>query len=382
MLFLAMFLFLINNSNAMQMSDLQQSKIVKILKTERIPLAIAGIAQGNIIILDKWQCTFWDYKNENDEITKRAGIVFDPKRVEITLDKKDKLTHKIYLNPKKTQAMIPSYREDYWILVDGKNQIKRFPGLVKNKSSNILFDGIQGCCLATCKDNDLAFYFKDENYCLKLSISPGLLFKYDDTRFSDTLCCDVDQKTMYMVDDVGYVKKLFDFCTKLDFTHWVYDSEVDRLYAITDTNRELYVADTKTLQQKVLPIADGFKIGTLELLNNKRILVLLSHYRDKICYFDAKNLKKLLITCHETGKVDKRFRASGQRIAVCSNQEDIVISLSHQCLVIKVPLWISWFNAYEKCCITRQMLAIPKELSNLIGLFLCMLDKKQRMSEM
>ncbi len=172
---------------------------------------------------------------------------------------------------------------------------------------------------------------------------------------------------MYTLLDYGVEKKLFDFCTKLDLSHWVYDLERERLYTVTDKNRNLYIGCTKTNEQKVLTIPD-FRTGTLEFLSNKRVLALLSQHRDKICYFDIENLKSLFITTHKTSKMDTKLAAKGQKIAISSDRKDIIIALSDRCLVIKIPVCIGEINMYERYRILRCT-NYPKELHDSIGFF-------------
>jgi len=370
MLFFIIFLLIPTYTNSMQESiPVKPSKISKILKAKRIPLAIAITPGGKLVVLDKERCTFFDYNNE--ETVQQCPVTLSGSQI---------LVNKIYVHPKKDIVIIPDDHGYRCTLFEGIHKKTKLRYGLKNESSNIIFDDYKDevCALKdgfyAFKGKSLIYHADQTTKELKLHLSPIFIFNVNINQ-SIFFFCDEKKKTMYRLLAYGVEEKLFNFCTKLDFAHWVYDVKRERLYAVTHKDRKLYIGCTKTGKQQVLTIPD-FKISTLELLTNKRILALLSQHRDRICYIDLNGMRPLLITVHEISEPDTRFAAKGQKIAVSPDGEDIIVGLSDQCLVIKIPPRIGGIDACEKYSLLR-MINFPKELHDFIGFLLFMLNKQQ-----
>ena len=354
--FLIFFSLLSNNCNAMQLPfAYEQSKIIQVIKQDLTPLAIASSHQGTLVILDQSSCRFY-----------RNNEIFHLFRT--TLDRDNSPRNKIYMHPKKGVCIVPHDREKHYFLCDYKKRTGNYYGsTIKNKHSNIIFN----------RDSDIFYTFSGDQLCMrdcailefrefKTGIKPGILF-----HTWPFLCCDIEQQSMYELKDCkkGILpKKLFDFVAKLDLLHWVYSSELGLLCALTQDNRQLYIANTQTLEQTIVPQINNFNIGTLELLANKRVLALLSEPGDTICYFDLRKFQPLLMTTHEISDGDRKCTARGQKMTSSSDGQDIIIALSDKCLVVRTPVWVNKIDIYEKYRMINYMY-LPKELHNLIAMF-------------
>ena len=341
-LFFLIFVFLpIHSSNAMP--ELAHSRIINTATvTRNTPLAIACTAQGTLVVLDKQHCVFSDY--QNSRISQVRKIALDQNKI---------LTNRIYVHPKIDITVIPSSR-DYGFMIFNNVDVKQTETFYMSNQLNIamsdfgnVFYRFEGNMVLTCSSHS-------RGQDIDQSISPGFVFKISANGFS-ALFCDRKRKSMYEMLDRKVGKKLFDFKVKLDFSHWVYNAVSECLYTITRKERKLYIANTKTLKETIVPLPCFKKIGTLELLTNKRVLALLSQCRSKMCYFDLKTLQPLLITTHDVSRKDRKSVVRGQKIAINPNGEDIIIALSDACLVIKIPAWIREIDTYEKYRIIQSI---------------------------
>ncbi len=151
---------------------LKQSKIIKVIKSEHIPLAIAVMPQGSLIILDKEHCRFLDYKD--DQIVRRCSIALRPSEIAV---------NKIYVHPRKDIVVIPNYSGRQCILFEGIDKKTKLRYGLKNEISNIIFDDYEDdrCALKdgffAFKNKSLIYHADSTTLELRLQVSPLFYLK-------------------------------------------------------------------------------------------------------------------------------------------------------------------------------------------------------------
>lgn len=349
------------------------SIITKEIKFVRNPLAIACTCAGKLIVMDDMFATLWNYQGER--VLSAVKTFLNLSEISI---------NKIYAHPKKDIVIIPKLKGREYALYNYEDKSSIHLDCFKDRNSPVLYSEITG--FYAIKNKSLIYnnFIEEEQYTLR-HFSPGLTFSILDEEELCFLCCDQQEKNVYKFyihpesnngksnstdkhfSSMQSVEMLFSFSVQLDLNNWVYNPVEKALYAITHDSRQLYAALIETQQQILYPTIKDFKIGDL-ILANDRILVLLSQQRNKVCYIDVKSMRPLLITGHNVPKRNMRGMARGQKITIFPDGKEIIIALDRKCIGIAIPLWIVYFDAYEKYRDIIQRLYIPRELQWLVAI--------------
>jgi hypothetical protein len=158
-------------------------------------------------------------------------------------------------------------------------------------------------------------------------------------------------------------------------------SPLGYICALTCRNKNLYIINTETLDQRVW--SENIRVKDLIFLPNHRILSLLSENEDKIHFIDSKNWKEILhidVPLPSSYNKPKLFSFSDSRRIMIFDDNVSYPDHKSQLLVINLPFFISHIDEYEQYPIIKLIECLnilPHELKKMIVAYLVALSKSE-----